>query len=62
MFMPSFDNEFARPGDEELSPTYEAWFCAKVMRAMSDNGPTIPHEQVMAEMKKIISAAQRRRD
>lgn len=57
MFMPSFDNEFARSGDEELSPTYEAWFCAKVMRAMSDNGPTIPHEQVMAEMKKIISAA-----
>lgn len=62
MFMPSLDNEFARPGDDELSPTYEAWFCAKVMRAMSDNGPTISHEQVMAEMKKIISAAQRGRD
>jgi hypothetical protein len=27
---------------------YDAWFCAKVLAAINDKGPVIPHEEVEA--------------
>lgn len=45
----------------EAAESYDRWFRAKVERAMADTRPTIPHDQVMAEMEAIIVAAERRR-
>lgn len=33
---------------------YDAWFRAKVREALEDNGPTIPHADIMAEMRDLI--------
>ncbi len=31
---------------------YNAWFIAKVEKSLADSRPTIPHDQVVARMKK----------
>lgn len=33
---------------------YDAWFRAKIREALEDNGPTIPHADIMAEMRDLI--------
>lgn len=33
---------------------YDAWFRAKVREALEDDRPTIPHADVMAEMRELI--------
>lgn len=38
---------------------YDAWFRAKVHEALEDDGPTIPHADVMAEMRNLIEQKQR---
>lgn len=40
---------------EEEAEAYDRWFRAKVERSLADPRPGIPHDQVMAEMKKLIA-------
>lgn len=59
-FMPdltSIDSEFAAG---ENAAAYDAWFRAKVERAMASTEPGIPHETVMAEMQAIIDRVEHR--
>ena len=44
----------------EDATAHDAWFRAKVERAMASKGPGIPHDQVMAEMRAIIERAKQR--
>lgn len=36
--------------------TYDAWFRAKVREALDDPSPSIPHAEVMAEMRELIAS------
>jgi hypothetical protein len=38
----------------EAEAAYDAWFRAKVQKAMDSKGPRIPHDQVMAKARAII--------
>lgn len=49
--------EFATSED---AAAHDAWFRAKVERAMASKEPSIPHDQVMAERRAIIERAERR--
>lgn len=40
---------------EEEAEAYDRWFRAKVEKSLADPRPGIPHDQVMAEMKKLIA-------
>ena len=44
-------SEFASSEDEAA---YDAWFRAKVERAMASNKPLVPHDRVMAMAQAII--------
>ncbi|HEY2642375.1 MAG TPA: hypothetical protein VGI56_01360 [Galbitalea sp.] len=48
-------------GTVEEAEAYDRWFRAKVEASLADTRPTIPHDQVMAEMEGIIRAAEQRR-
>ena len=48
------ESEFATSED---AAAHDAWFRAKVERAMASAAPRIPHDQVMAEMRAIIERA-----
>jgi hypothetical protein len=50
-------SEFASSEDEAA---YDAWYRARVERAMASEGPDIPHDQVMAEMDAIIAKHERK--
>lgn len=45
------ESEFATSED---AAAHDAWFRAKVERAMASKGPGIPHDQVMAMARAII--------
>lgn len=45
------ESEFATTEEAEA---YDAWFRAKVEKAMNSKEPGIPHDQVMAEMQAIL--------
>jgi hypothetical protein len=49
------ESDFATVEDAEA---YDAWFRAKVEKAMTSTAPGIPHDQVMAEMRAIIARHQ----
>ncbi|WP_025560975.1 type II toxin-antitoxin system RelB family antitoxin [Sphingomonas sp. UNC305MFCol5.2] len=49
------ESEFATSEDAEA---HDAWFRAKVEKAMASREPGIPHEEVMAEMRAIIERHQ----
>lgn len=51
------ESEFATSED---AAAYDAWFRAKVEKALASKGPGIPHDQVMAEMRAIIERARSR--
>ena len=51
------ESEFATTEDAEA---HDAWFRAKVERAMASTESGIPHDQVMAEMQAIIERARDR--
>ena len=51
-------SEFAT---EEQAASYDRWFRAKVQASLDDPRPSIPHDQVMAEMDAIIAEAERLR-
>ena len=46
---------------EEAAASYDRWFRAKVQASLDDPRPSIPHDQVMAEMDGIIAEAKQRR-
>jgi hypothetical protein len=43
---------------EEQERSYVAWVKAKVQASLDDPRPSIPHDQVMAEMEEIIVQAE----
>lgn len=47
------ESEFATTEDAEA---YDAWFRAKVEKAMRSKKPRVPHDEVIAEMRAIIEA------
>lgn len=51
------ESEFASSEEEEA---YNAWFRAKVERALQSTGPFIPHEEVMRQAHEIIETARQR--
>ena len=51
-------SEFAT---EEAAASHDRWFRAKVQASLDDPQPSIPHDQVMAEMDAIIAEAEQRR-
>jgi hypothetical protein len=52
------ESEFATVAEAEA---YDRWFRAKVQASLADKRPTIPHDQVMADMEAIVQAAERKR-
>lgn len=46
---------------QEQADSYDCWFRAKVKASLDDPRPSIPHDQVMAEMDAIIEQAEARR-
>jgi hypothetical protein len=46
---------------QEQADSYDLWFRAKVKASLDDPCPSIPHDQVMAEMEAIIEQAEARR-
>ncbi|KAE9650220.1 antitoxin [Pseudomonas sp. PB105] len=47
---------------EEQAASYERWFRAKVQASIDDPRPSIPHDQVMAEMRALIESKRKERD
>lgn len=45
---------------EEQAASYDRWFRAKVQASLDDPSPSIPHDQVMAEIEAIIAEAEAR--
>ena len=45
---------------EEQATSYDRWFRAQVQASLDDPRPSIPHDQVMAEMDAIIAEAEKR--
>lgn len=45
---------------EEQEASYDRWFRAKVQASLDDPSPSIPHDQVMAEVEAIIIEAETR--
>jgi hypothetical protein len=45
----------------EQEASYDAWVRKEIQASLADNSPTIPHDQVMAEMDAIIAAAIQKR-
>jgi len=50
---------FASTGLAANSDSYDTWFRAKVREALDDPRPSIPHADVMADMRKMIADKQR---
>lgn len=38
---------------------YERWFRAQVQASLDDPRPSVPHDQVMAELDQVIAEAER---
>ena len=47
------ESEFATT---EEAAAYDVWFSAKVQKSIDDARPCIPHDQVMAEMCKLLES------
>ncbi|MBH8614541.1 type II toxin-antitoxin system RelB family antitoxin [Pseudomonas mohnii] len=47
---------------EEQAASYDRWFRAKVQASLDDPRPSIPHDQVMAEMRAFIESKRNKRD
>jgi hypothetical protein len=41
---------------EEKEASYTAWLKAKVKASLEDPRPSIPHDEVMAEMRELIES------
>jgi hypothetical protein len=40
---------------------HDAWFRAEIQKALDDDSPGIPHQEVMREMDEVIKRAERSR-
>jgi hypothetical protein len=40
---------------QEEAEAYDRWFRARVEASLADDRPGIPHDEVMAEMRRIIA-------
>ncbi|MGY2682677.1 type II toxin-antitoxin system RelB family antitoxin [Pseudomonas tolaasii] len=47
---------------QEQADSYDSWFRAKVQASIDDPRPSIPHDQVMAEMRALLEARRKERD
>jgi hypothetical protein len=47
---------------EEQAASYDLWFRAKVQASIDDPRPSIPHDEVMAEMRALIELKRKERD
>jgi len=54
--MPALDPIVSEFASTEEEAAYDLWFRAKVQEALDEEGPGIPHDQVMAEMQAIIDS------
>jgi hypothetical protein len=48
-------------GSAEEEAAYNEWFKRKVEESLADTRPCIPHDQVMAEVQKIIDGKRRKK-
>ncbi len=48
------------PGLTADPDSYDSWFRAKVQEALDEEGPGIPHEVVMQEMRDLIGSKRRK--
>jgi hypothetical protein len=46
---------------EEDAEAYDKWFRAQVEEALASTEPSIPHEQVMAEIRALLDSKRRAR-
>lgn len=46
---------------QEQADAYDKWFREKIGEALKDDRPGIPHDEVMAEMKRVIAEAAARK-
>ncbi len=44
---------------QSQAESYDRWFRVKVQASIADIRPTIPHDQVMAQVEQIIARAER---
>ena len=55
-------NEGALPAGLAADPeAYDEWFRAKVLEALADTRPAVPHEQVMRDAQALIDRKRRAR-
>ena len=52
--MPKLDPIISEFATTEEAEAYDAWFRAKVEKALASDKPGVPHEEVMAMMENII--------
>jgi hypothetical protein len=53
------ESEFATTEEAEA---YERWFRAKVQESLDDPRPSVPHDQVMAEMRDLLAKKKAERE
>ena len=41
---------------QEQADNYDRWFRAKIAASLANPGPGIPHDEVMAEMRKLLES------
>ena len=46
---------------EEQAASYDRWFRAKVQASIDDPRPSIPHDQAMAEVEKVLEERRKAR-
>ncbi|MBA3448920.1 MAG: type II toxin-antitoxin system RelB/DinJ family antitoxin [Pseudaminobacter sp.] len=55
-------NEGALPFDLATNAEHDAWFRAKVLEALADSRPAVPHDEVTARFAERRAAARDRRE
>jgi hypothetical protein len=54
--MTDHQNLHQAPPDVPTDPVeYDKWLCAQVQEAIDDPRPSIPHEEVMAQMRALLA-------
>lgn len=53
------ESEFAT---EEEAEAYDRWFRAKVQASLDDPRPNIPHDEVIAEMRRLVEDRRHEKD
>ncbi|WP_294330511.1 stability determinant [uncultured Sphingomonas sp.] len=57
--LPPIESEFE---STEAAEAYDAWFRAKIEKALADPRPSIPHEVVMARVQAILDRHEKPQD